>query len=262
VEILTEIIAKKKERVAAAKTARSEESLREEALAARRAARPHALISALDQGARVNIIAEFKRRSPSKGVIRADVDPVTMARDYERGGAVAISVLTEQDYFDGSLDDLRGVRDAVSLPVLRKDFIVDEYQVYESAAAGADALLLIVAALDDDSLAHLRHVTEDELGMDALVEVHTSAEMKRALASGAKLIGVNNRDLRTFNVSLETSIELAREAPPSVVLVSESGLNTSDDLRRLQSHGYKGFLIGESLMRAEHPEHFLVKLIG
>ena len=154
------------------------------------------------------------------------------------------------------------MRDAVSLPVLRKDFIVDGYQVHESAAAGTDALLLIVAVLDDDSLAHLRHVTEDELGMDALVEVHTSAEMKRALASGAKLIGVNNRDLRTFNVSLETSIELAREAPPGVVLVSESGLNTSDELRRLQSHGYKGFLIGESLMRAEHPEHFLVKLIG
>jgi indole-3-glycerol phosphate synthase len=262
VDILTEIIATKKERVAAGKTARSEESLREGAIAARSAARPHALLSALEQSARINIIAEFKRRSPSKGVIRADVDPAAMARDYERGGAVAVSVLTEQDYFDGSLDDLRAVRNAVSLPILRKDFVVDEYQVYESAVAGADALLLIVAALDDDSLAHLRRVAEDELGMDALVEVHTSAELKRALASGAKLIGVNNRDLRTFNVSLETSIELAREAPTDVVLVSESGLNTSDDLRRLQSHGYKGFLIGESLMRADHPEQFLLKLAG
>jgi len=260
--ILTEIITAKRKRVAAASEAAPLQRLREEAIAARRAAKPHALMNALDQSARVKIIAEFKRRSPSKGVIRADVDAVTMARDYERGGAVAVSVLTEEDYFDGSLDDLRAVRRAVSLPILRKDFIVDEYQVYESAAAGADALLLIVAALDDDSLAHLRHVTEDDLGMDALVEVHTSAELKRALASGAKLIGVNNRDLRTFTVSLETSIELAGEAPTNVVLISESGLNTSDDLRRLQSHGYKGFLIGESLMRAEHPEHFLLELIG
>ncbi len=260
-DILTEIIAKKKERVAAAKAARPEGSFREQALATRLAAKPHALLSALAQSARINIIAEFKRRSPSKGVIRADVDPVTMARDYERGGAVAVSVLTEQDYFDGSLADLRAVRKAVSLPILHKDFIVDEYQVYESAVSGADALLLIVAALDDDSLAHLRRLAEDELGMDALVEVHTSAELKRALASGAKLIGVNNRDLRTFNVSLETSFELAREAPTNVVLISESGLNTSDYLPRLQAHGYKGFLIGETLMRAERPDLVLQSLI-
>jgi len=259
--ILTEIITAKRKRVAAASEAAPLQRLREEAIAARRAAKPHAIMNALDQSARVNIIAEFKRRSPSKGVIRADVDAGTMARVYERGGAVAVSVLTEQDYFDGSLDDLRAVREAVSLPLLRKDFIVDEYQVYESAAAAADALLLIVAALDDDSLAHLRHVTEDDLGMDALVEVHTSAELKRALASGAKLIGVNNRDLRTFDVSLETSIELAREAPTDVVLVSESGLNTSNDLLRLQTHGYKGFLIGETLMRAERPGLALQSLI-
>ncbi len=260
--ILTEIITAKRKRVAVASEAGPLQRLREDAIAARRAAKPHALMSALDQSAGVNIIAEFKRRSPSKGVIRADVDAVTMALAYERGGAVAVSVLTEQDYFDGSLDDLCAVRRAVSLPILRKDFIVDEYQVYESAAAGADALLLIVAALDDDSLAHLRHLTEDELGMDALVEVHTQSELKRALASGAKLIGVNNRDLRTFNVSLETSIELAREALPGIALVSESGLNTSDDLRRLRSHGYKGFLIGESLMRADQPDLALRALLG
>jgi indole-3-glycerol phosphate synthase len=262
VDILTEIIAKKKERLAAAKIVKPERVLRQEAIAARHVAVPHALIGALDQNARVNIIAEFKRRSPSKGVICADADPAATARDYERGGAVAVSVLTEQDFFDGSLDDLRVVREVVSLPILRKDFIVDQYQVYESAAAGADSLLLIVAALDDASLAHLRRITEDELGMDALVEVHTSEELKRALACDAKLIGVNNRDLRTFNVSLETSIELAREAPADVVLISESGLNTRADLLKLQSHGYRGFLMGESLMRANNVEATLRVLIA
>jgi indole-3-glycerol phosphate synthase len=262
VDLLTKIIATKKQRVAAAKKAQPEELLREEAMAERRLAKPHALVGALNQSARINVIAEFKRRSPSKGVICADADPVNIAREYERGGAVAVSVLTEQDYFDGSLDDLRAVRKAVGLPILRKDFVFDQYQVYESAAAGADSLLLIVAALDDDALAHLRRVTEDELQMDALVEVHTGGEMKRALRSGAKLIGVNNRDLRTFIVSLETSVELAREAPPDVVLISESGLKTAGDLRKLAAHGYEGFLIGESLMRAEQPENVLRELIG
>jgi indole-3-glycerol phosphate synthase len=141
----------------------------------------------------------------------------------------------------------------VELPVLRKDFIVDEYQIYESAAAGADAILLIVAALDDDSLSQLRRLAEDELEMDALVEVHTSDEMKRAAACGAKLIGVNNRDLRTFAVSLETSLSLAREAPSEALLISESGLNNATDLQRLYTAGYRGFLIGETLMRADDP---------
>ncbi len=150
----------------------------------------------------------------------------------------AISVLTEEDYFAGSLDDLRNVKATVDLPVLRKDFVFDEYQVYESAAAGADAILLIVAALDDETLSHLRRLAEDELGMDALVEVHTSDEMKRAAACGAKLIGVNNRDLRTFEVSLETSLSLATQAPPEALLISESGLHSSNDLQRLREAGY------------------------
>jgi len=141
----------------------------------------------------------------------------------------------------------------VELPVLRKDFIVDEYQVYESAVAGADAILLIVAALDDELLLRLRRLAEDELGMDALVEVHTSEEMKRAAACGAKLIGVNNRDLRTFEVSVETSLSLAREAPSQALLISESGLNSAADLQRLYDAGYRGFLIGETLMRADDP---------
>ena len=202
----------------------------------------------------VNIIAEFKRRSPSKGVIRADADVKQIAQSYETGGAVAMSVLTEEDYFSGSLDDLRAVKECVDLPVLRKDFIVDEYQVYESAAAGADAVLLIVTALGDDALQRLRRLAEDELGMDALVEVHDRDEMQRAARCDATLIGVNNRNLHTFDVSLETSLSLVSGAPKDAVLISESGLNNAADLSRLRDAGYRGFLIGESLMRSENPE--------
>ena len=234
--VLLEIIARKRERVREAKSR----------------ARPHAFRRAL-QGDGINVIAEFKRRSPSKGMIREGADPIEIARAYQAGGAVAMSVLTEEDYFAGSLEDLRQVKATVDLPVLRKDFIVDEYQVYESAVAGADAILLIVAALDDELLSRLRRLAEDELQMDALVEVHTSDEMKRAAACGARLIGVNNRDLRTFAVSLETSLALAREAPPEAVLISESGLNSAADLQRLYEAGYRGFLIGETLMRADDP---------
>jgi indole-3-glycerol phosphate synthase len=234
--VLSEIVARKRERVREAKNR----------------ANPHAFRRALQKDG-INIIAEFKRRSPSKGVIREGANPSEIARAYEAGGAVAMSVLTEEDYFAGSLDDLRQVKSTVNLPVLRKDFIVDEYQVYESAAAGADAILLIVAALDDERLARLRGLAEDELQMDALVEVHSSDEMKRAVACGAILIGVNNRDLRTFEVSLETSLSLAREAPSEALFISESGLNNSADLRRLYDAGYRGFLIGETLMRAEDP---------
>jgi indole-3-glycerol phosphate synthase len=231
--VLSEIIARKRERL-------------------REARGSHRFRSALQQDG-INIIAEFKRRSPSKGMIREGAKPSNVARAYQAGGAVAMSVLTEEDYFAGSLDDLREVKSTVALPVLRKDFIVEEYQVYESAVAGADAILLIVAALDDELLSRLRRLAEDELGLDALVEVHTSEEMKRAGACGAKLIGVNNRDLRTFAVSLETSLSLAREAPSEALLISESGLNNATDLQRLYEAGYRGFLIGETLMRADDP---------
>ena len=209
----------------------------------------------------INIIAEFKRRSPSKGPIRVNADVNQIVTSYKAGGASAISVLTEEDYFSGSLDDLRVVKKSVDLPVLRKDFIIDEYQVYESAAAGADAVLLIVAALDDDTLLRLRRLIEDELGMDALIEVHTGEEMQRAAACGANVIGVNNRNLHTFEVSLETSLSLAAEAPAGTVLISESGLNNSTDLARLRDAGYRGFLIGESLMRSENPGAALRELM-
>ena len=235
--VLSEIIAKKRERL-------------------REARGSHRFRKAL-QADGINIIAEFKRRSPSKGMIRDGANPIDIARAYQAGGAVAMSVLTEEDYFDGSLDDLRQVKASVDLPVLRKDFIIDEYQVYESAVAGADAILLIVAALEDELLSRLRRLAEEELHMDALVEVHTSEEMKRAVACGAKLIGVNNRDLRTFEVSLDTSLSLAREAPSDALLISESGLKSPDDLRRLREAGYRGFLIGETLMRADDPEQAL-----
>ena len=261
-DILNEIISAKEKRVAAAKDATPLDRLRDVAMDVRRAATSHAFLRTLSQGSRLNIIAEFKRRSPSKGIIRADADPAIIARGYERGGAAAISVLTEEDYFDGSLDDLVAVRQATTLPLLRKDFIVDEYQVYEAAAAGADALLLIVAALADGQLSRLRALTEDELGLDALVEVHTSEELRRAVAAGARLIGVNNRDLRTFNVSLDTSVQLASEAPPDVLLISESGLHSGIDLLKLRAAGFKGFLIGESLMSADESANALRSLLA
>lgn len=253
-DILSEIIAAKRRRLEATKRATSLTQVRELALSVRAGAQANALRVALN-AVGPNIIAEFKRCSPSKGVIREAADAATIARSYESAGAAAISVLTEEDYFAGSLDDLRQARAAVSLPLLRKDFIVDEYQVYESAAAAADALLLIVAALDEDTLARMLRLTE-ELRLDALVEVHTPAEMATAARHGAKLIGVNNRDLRTFNVSTETSLELARVAPSGTLLVSESGL-TPPAVRRLQAAGYSGFLVGEALMRAADPEQEL-----
>ena len=256
--VLSEIIAKKRERVEEAKRAVPFERLRSEALAKRERAASHALRRAL-QSEGINVIAEFKRRSPSKGVIRADADLASIVQSYKAGGAVALSVLTEEDYFDGSLADLRTTKATVDLPVLRKDFLFDEYQVFEAAAAGADAILLIVSVLDDDQLESLRSLAE-ELGMDALVEVHNADEMKRATASNAKLIGVNNRNLRTFQVSIETSLELARFAPRDALLVSESGLNNAADLQRLKEHGFHGFLIGESLMRARCPEAALREL--
>jgi indole-3-glycerol phosphate synthase len=253
-DFLSTIINQKRQRVETAKSSVSPEVVKLMAQQARAVVPHHALVDALSDGKRINVIAEFKRRSPSRGEIRSSADPASMARAYETAGAAAVSILTEEDYFDGSLDDLRAVRQAISLPVLRKDFIFEEYQVYESAAAGADALLLIVAALDDERLVRLRRIAEDELGMDALIEVHTSEEMDRALSSGAKLIGVNNRDLATFEVSLETSVQLAAPAPSGAVLISESGIESGDDIRRLRALGYRGFLIGESLMRADDPK--------
>ena len=257
-DILAKIIGAKRSRLSVSKSSVPFDELRDRAIDVRSNIKPHRLFSALSNDQRINIIAEFKRRSPSRGEIRTNADPASIAKAYESAGAAAVSVLTEEDHFHGSLDDLRAVRRAISLPILRKDFIFDEYQLYESAAAGADALLLIVAALDDETLGLLRRITEEELGMDALVEVHTTEEMDRAIRSGAKIIGVNNRDLGTFEVSLETSVKLAPIAPNGAVLISESGIGSAADISRLRSLGYRGFLIGETLMRANDPAQVLM----
>ncbi|HEX8187881.1 MAG TPA: indole-3-glycerol phosphate synthase TrpC [Pyrinomonadaceae bacterium] len=253
-DFLSKIIERKGARLSEAKAARPFEEVRREALAVRAESLRHGFRAALEDSGRVNVIAEFKRASPSKGEIRAGASVAETVRAYERGGAAAVSVLTEEDYFRGSLLDLSEAKASTRLPVLRKDFIFDEYQVFEAAAAGADALLLIAAALEDDALARLLRLTEEELGLDALVEVHTAAELERAAAVGARVVGVNNRDLRTFEVSLETSLKLAGLAPAGMLLVSESGLRGAEDVDRLRARGFRAFLVGETLMRAGDPE--------
>jgi len=221
----------------------------------------YSMSNALSQRARTNIVAEIKHRSPSKGVIREEFDPVAIAASYENAGAAALSVLTEEDFFGGSLSHLRAVRERVGLPLLRKDFHFDEYQLHEALAAGADAVLLIVAILEDQLLADLIALASD-LKLDALVEVHSVAEMGRAVEAGARLIGVNNRDLTTFTVDLEISEHLARVAPTEAVLVSESGIHTGQDLKRLKQAGYNAFLVGEHFMRADDPGEALRQLVS
>ena len=209
----------------------------------------------------MNVIAEIKRASPSKGKIRENVDPAEYARKYELGGAAAISVLTDKKSFGGSLEDLKKVKSAVALPVLRKDFLISSYQVYESAVIGADAVLLIVRALLPQSLRDLISLCES-IGLDALVEVHDESEYEIAENAGAKLIGINNRNLRTFETDISTSIDLAGRIASGRVLVAESGIHTRSDIERLIDAGIWNFLIGESLMRSEDPVGFLKILHG
>ena len=227
--------------------------------AAEKSPRGAAFEAALGMPDRVNIIAECKRRSPSRGVLAAQYDPVAIATQYEAGGAVAVSVLTEPTFFDGALAHLTAVREHVGLPVLRKDFIVDEYQLLEARAAGADAVLLIVAALEQRDLIDLRQ-RADALGLAALVEVHDDEELSRAVDCGARLVGVNNRNLRTLAVDVDASDRLAARMPSSVVGVSESGLQTRADLERLAAAGYKAFLIGERFMTAPQPAQAIQEL--
>jgi indole-3-glycerol phosphate synthase len=208
-----------------------------------------------------NVIAECKRRSPSRGVLRWSYDPVAIASRYAQSGAAAISVLTEPSFFDGALSHLEDVRSAVPLPLLRKDFTIDPYQLLEARAAGADAVLLIVAALDAGTLQALHRAARD-LGLDVLVEVHDERELEIAIEAGAEVIGVNNRNLRTLEVSVDASFRLAAAMPAHVVAVAESGLRTADDLDRLESAGYRAFLVGERFMTAPDPGEALRSLLG
>lgn len=215
---------------------------------------------ALSRRDRLNVIAECKRRSPSKGVLRAEYDPVAIAKGYEAAGAAAISCLTEPTFFDGSLDHLRAVHDAVGLPVLRKDFIVSEYQVLEARAAGASAMLLIVAALTPKALRTLSEQAASA-GLDVLVEVHDAEELSIAADAGARIIGVNNRNLRTLEVDVKASETLIAKMPKGAIAVSESGLRTADDLVRLRGLGYQAFLVGERFMATRDPGAALKDLL-
>lgn len=197
----------------------------------------------------VSLIAEFKRTSPSKGDIFPDAVPADVASGYAQGGARAVSVLTNTRYFRGSDDDLRDVRAAIDLPILRKDFTVDAYQIYEARAMGADAILLIVAALDDTELIDMLGVAR-EIGIDALVETHDEVEIERALSAGATIIGINNRNLHTFETTLETTLRLRNRIPADRIVVSESGIHSRDDVRRLEAVGVDAILVGESVMRS------------
>jgi indole-3-glycerol phosphate synthase len=206
------------------------------------------------------VIAEIKKASPSAGLIREDFDPVQIAGEYRDSGAAALSVITEVHYFHGGLEILARLRWNSKLPLLRKDFIIDPYQILEARHAGADAVLLIAALMDASALQRMRREAES-YGMDALIEVHNEMELQSALDAGATLIGVNNRDLRTFEVSLDVSLNLARLLPKDVVAVAESGIKTGEDVRRLSDAGYRGFLVGESLMRSPSPGAALTQLL-
>ena len=217
-----------------------------------------ALESRVEAG-RAAVLAEIKKASPSKGVIRADFDPVAIAQSYQRGGASCLSVLTDVDFFQGADAHLQQVRAACGLPLLRKDFTIDAYQVYEARVIGADCILLIAAALDDETLMDLALLAAD-LDLDVLVEVHDGDELERALEIPAPLIGINNRNLRSFEVSLETSVNLRRNVPAERLLVSESGIATREDVAHLRTAGIHAFLVGEAFMRATDPGSELQRL--
>lgn len=223
--------------------------------------RPRGFLHHLTRRDDVGIIAEIKRKSPSKGPLAPQIDGPQLARAYAEGGAAALSVLTDESFFGGRGEDLQQVRSEAALPVLRKDFIVDEYQVDEARVWGADAVLLIVAALPDAQLRRLLSRIR-ELHMDALVEVHTETELERALTAGSRLIGVNNRDLRTFETTLDVSLRLARHIPGNITWVSESGIRSRDDVAMLAGAGADGILVGESFVRSPNPERAVARMAG
>jgi len=257
-DVLAKIAAYKRDEVAPLHAQRSQL----EVLAASQP-EPRGFLAALKSSSRTGpaLIAEIKKASPSKGLIRADFQPTKIARAYTDGGATCLSVLTDEPSFQGSLLYLKQTRAISPLPVLRKDFMIDPIQIIESRAYGADAILIIMAMVNDDLAGALLEETEG-LSMDALVETHTAGELKRAVKLGAKLIGINNRNLKTFKTSLDTFKALAPRAPADTFLVAESGINTSDDILDLTEHGAQAFLVGESLMRQDDVERATKRLLG
>jgi indole-3-glycerol phosphate synthase len=260
-DILARIVADKAEEVIAAQLARPWDEV---AAAARSAPPPRDFAGAIESAiaaGRPAVIAEIKRASPSKGVLRESFDPPAIAASYERAGATCLSVLTDAKYFHGSNDYLVAARAACSLPVLRKEFIVDEYQIAESRALGADAILLIVGALDDDQLRRFEH-RAGEFGLAVLVEVHDAEELARALELSTPLIGINNRNLKTFNVSLSATLDLLPKVPPGRRVVTESGISLPKDVALMRSRGVQAFLVGEAFMRVPDPGAGLKSLFG
>ena len=260
-DILRRIIARKAEEV-------EERHLRtgidELARAIESAGAPRGFINAIERrlgAGQVAVIAEIKKASPSRGILREDFDPARIAESYQQGGAACLSVLTDIDFFKGSDAYLQQARAACDLPVLRKDFMIDPYQVYEARALGADCILLIVAALSNDMLLELLQLA-GKLGMDALVEVHDAEEMARALELPARLIGVNNRDLRTFETNLDVTLGFAGQVPKDRILVTESGIHTRDDVALMRDNGVHVFLVGEAFMKAAEPGEKLAELFG
>lgn len=260
-DLLATIVAATEHAVSARSREVPIEVLRSRALAAGRRPRGEAFERALRESTAPRIIAECKRRSPSRGILRADYDAAAHARAYEAAGAAAISVLTEPTFFDGALEHLQAVRSAVAVPVLRKDFIVSEYQLVEAVAAGADAVLLIVSALTDSQLRDLRARADAE-GLACLVEVHDADEIARAAGAGARIVGVNSRNLRTLEVNLHVLDAAAALLPESVTTVAESGIRTPEDIARLSAAGYKAFLVGERLITQPDPGAALRELRG
>ena len=260
-DILERILATKRDEVAAAMRVRP---IVEIDAAARTGPAPRDFEGALRAeiaGGRPAVIAEIKKASPSRGVLRADFDPVGIAASFDRGGAACLSVLTDRQYFQGAPEYLSAARGACGLPALRKDFIIDDYQIAESRAMGADAILLIVAALDDARLVAFE-ARARELGMAVLVEVHDAAELDRALALDTALIGINNRNLRTFDVSLATTLDLLPRVPAGRLIVTESGIHAPSDVATMRARGVDAFLVGEAFMRVPDPGAALARLFA
>lgn len=258
-DILKKILARKRLEIAAARQVTPPAVMEDQALAADRPRGFEHAIETRVADRRPAVIAEIKKASPSRGVLRDPFDPVAIAKSYQKGGAACLSVLTDRDFFQGDAEYLRAARAACRLPVLRKDFLIDPYQVDEARAMGADCVLLIAAALDDETMRTL-HDRARHWGMDVLVEVHDHDELLRALQLDTRLIGINNRDLRRFEVSLDVTLELLHEVPDDRIVVTESGILGVEDVRRMRAHDVHAFLVGEAFMRAEDPGEALAEL--